>query len=169
MTYIEIDGVKYPCSISTFKTQHGQGAIRVISDAPIAEDGFRLYEDDTQILDASDYKYLYREENTIKEYTKEEETILEAESYSSGESHITPMQRQINSLNRRVNALTPYVVSKRGYYGETEKVFYDVPDGNTLVFFDNYNGSYAIERVGNRLLVSFDTLETETDITVQVQ
>ena len=72
---------------------------------------------------------------------------------------------------KRTSALTilPYVETKKAYYGETEKVFYDVPIGNVTVFIGGYNGSYAANRVENRLIVSFDTLEEETDVTITIQ
>ena len=64
---------------------------------------------------------------------------------------------------------SPYVETKKAYYGETEKVFYDVPIGNVTVFIGGYNGSFAANRVENRLIVSFDTLEEETDVTITIQ
>lgn len=93
------------------------------------------------------------------------------------------MQAQINNLSQqvslvneaqeqlgnRVDDLTPYIDTKKGYYGETEKTFYNVPIGNVSVFFDNYNGSYSVNRTEDRLIVSFDALEEETNITISVQ
>lgn len=76
---------------------------------------------------------------------------------------------QIDDNSIRVKALTPYTETKRSYYGETEKVFYDAPAGNTSVFFDNYNGAYSVNRVDNRLIVSFDALTQATNITISIQ
>ena len=73
MIYIKFEENKYPCKVSTFHTQKGKDAVRIVSDAPIAEDGFLLVgEDDSVVVDYSDYKYLYRSDVTTKEYTAEE-------------------------------------------------------------------------------------------------
>lgn len=165
--YIEVNGTKYPCRFSTFHTQTGKDAIRIISSAPIAE-GFRLVgEDDSVVADYSDYVYLYRQEgDTIKEYTAEEDEIIPAEGYISG-IPINPIQAQINALNRRVSSITPYKATKYGYFGETEKVFYDVPSGNVTVFCDVDN---TFERIEDRLVVTFaDRLADTTEITIMVQ
>lgn len=70
---------------------------------------------------------------------------------------------------KSVNDITPYKETKQAYYGESEKTFYDAPEGNTSVFFDNYNGSYSVSRVQNRLVVSFYTLTEATSITISIQ
>ena len=62
----------------------------------------------------------------------------------------------------------PYTETKTAYYGESEKVFYDAPNGNTTVFFDNYNGDYSVNRNENGLTVSFDTLTADTNITISI-
>ena len=74
-----------------------------------------------------------------------------------------------NDTSKKVDEVTPYKETKRGYYLETEKVFYDVPAGNVIVFFDHYIGQYSVKRIDNRLIVSFDALEKETDITIMIQ
>ena len=71
-----------------------------------------------------------------------------------------------NSNN--IKTLTPYTETKVGYYGETEKVFYDVPSGNTTVFFDNYNGDYVATRNANNLTVTFFMLTEQTNITISI-
>lgn len=75
----------------------------------------------------------------------------------------------IVALNQEMSELTPYTETKTGYFGETEKTFYNVPEGNVSVFFDNYNGNYSTERIEDRLVVSFDALEHETNITISIQ
>lgn len=75
----------------------------------------------------------------------------------------------IDGARQSVANITPTVITEKAYYGETEKVFYDVPMGNTSVFFSNYNGSYSVSRVSNRLVVLFDTLSEPTDITISIQ
>ena len=74
----------------------------------------------------------------------------------------------INGTRQSVANITPTVIMEKAYYGETEKVFYDVPMGNVSVFFSNYTGAYSVNRVSNRLIVSFDTLSELTDITISI-
>lgn len=165
MLYIEFDGNKYPCSVSTFHTQKGKDAVRIKSDAPTAN-GFKIVgDDDSVIADYSDYIYLYREEGRVKEYTAESEEIIPAEGNQSGVP-VNPIQQQISALNRRITEITPYTATKEGYYGETEKVFYDVPNGNVTIFCDVPN---SYKRVDNRLIVSFEKLTDTVEITVMVQ
>lgn len=66
-------------------------------------------------------------------------------------------------------AITPYTETKTAYYGESEKTFYDVPDGNVSVYFTDYDGDYSVSRVSGRLTISFDTLTEQTDITISIQ
>lgn len=163
--FIEIDGNRYPCDIEISKTQLGNQLIRVISDAPTATNGFKLINGDTEI-DKSDFIYLYRGNDHIKEYTTEEEEIMYAEGNISG-IPTNPIQQQISALNRRISSITPYTATKYGYFGETEKVFYDVPNGNVTVFCNVDN---TFERIEDRLIVKFaDRLADTTEITVMVQ
>ena len=92
-----------------------------------------------------------------------------SQQVSSLEETQTEQANSISELNDEVEELTPYTDTKTGYYGETEKTFYNVPEGNVLVFFDNYSGSYSVNRVEDRLTVSFDALDKETNITISVQ
>ena len=91
------------------------------------------------------------------------------------ESFLQSQRNNVNTVNRldansnKVNALTPYKETKQAYYGETEKTFYDVPDGNISVFFSNYNGNYSINRNDNRVTVSFDALYEHSDISIMIQ
>ena len=75
----------------------------------------------------------------------------------------------INGCRKATSDITPYTETKLAYFGESEKVFYDAPAGNISVFFDGYNGSYSVNRVQNRLIVSFDTLTEATNITISIQ
>ena len=75
----------------------------------------------------------------------------------------------ISGVRKATSDIMPYTKTKIGYYGESEKTFYDAPEGNTSVFFDNYNGSYSVKRVENRLVVSFDALIEATNITISIQ
>ena len=171
MLYIKIGDDKYEAQIQTFTTQGGQEAIRVYSDAPIVE-GFLVVDGENNIVsDRSEYINVYRETENYVEYTKSAEDMIPTESYFNGspDSAIDRLARQISYVNNKVNQITPYTETKQAYYKETEKVFYDVPVGNTSVFFDNYNGTYAINRVENRLIVSFNELEQATNVTISIQ
>ena len=75
----------------------------------------------------------------------------------------------IAGTRQNVSAITPYTETKTAYYGESEKTFYNIPDGNITVLFDNYNGSYSVKRTVDRVTVSFDTLTKATNITISVK
>ena len=74
-----------------------------------------------------------------------------------------------NQSTQSISDITPYTATQTAYYGEKEKNFYNVPQGILTVYFDNYTGSYSVERIDDRLTVSFDTLENDTSITIIVQ
>lgn len=74
----------------------------------------------------------------------------------------------VDQMGHQIDSITPYRVTKTAFYKETEKTFYDVPDGLVSVFFNNYSGSYSVKRVEDRLIVSFDALEQKTDITISI-
>ena len=168
MLYIKIGDNKYPADIETYTTQFGNTAIRIVGDVPTAENGFLIVDENDKVIgDRSDYIYLYREDDKGKDYLKVEEIPIPTESFYNG-SEISPIDRKINSLNQKINALTPYTATQTGYYGESEKVFYGVPNGNVSVFFDGYSGDYSVSRIEDRLTVSFDSLDKETAITISV-
>lgn len=73
------------------------------------------------------------------------------------------------SAMAQVVKITPYTATQTAYYGESEKVFYDVPEGNITVFWDNYNGDYAVERIADRIVVSFDALTDNATISIMIQ
>lgn len=174
MIYQKIGETKYPIDkFTTFATQMGQTAVRIIGDVPTAENGFEIVDDaDNVIGDMSEFTYLYREDENVKEYTKTAEEIIPTQSFASGDIPITPydvLSRRISAVNSRVTQITPYEQTKTAYYGEIEKVFYGVPDGVLNVTFDKYDGEYSISRTEDRVTVSFPRLEDKTDITIMVQ
>lgn len=71
--------------------------------------------------------------------------------------------------NVRVDEITPYTETKKGYYGEKEKNFYNVPEGNISVFFSNYNKDYSVKRIADRVKISFEALTEQADITISVK
>jgi hypothetical protein len=165
--YIEIDGTKYPCEVKTGITQLGNTVIRVTSEtAPVATNGFVLYTDDESMeFDRSDYKFLYREDGNVKEYTTEPEEIIPAQGYTTGVPE-NPIAKALSNLNNRITEITPYEQSKTAYYGENEKVFYGVPNGILTV---NMDGEYTVERIEDRVYVRFERLDETKDITITVE
>lgn len=170
--YVVINGdtTHYNVSLESFTTQHGNKAIRFIGDEiPTTDKGFRLYDDnDEEVLDLSEYKYEYRQ----NEYTVTEEEIQSPSGNNEplGPTYSDIINKRISDLNTKVNYLTPYEETKKAYYGEKEKTFFNVPSGNVTIFFDSYEGEYITSRIGDRFIISFpETLTKATNITVMVQ
>ena len=65
----------------------------------------------------------------------------------------------------KVDAITPYTETKIGYFGETEKTFYNVPDGNVTVYGLS---EYTLDRISDRLTLTFDALTEQTNITISI-
>lgn len=76
---------------------------------------------------------------------------------------------RVDNTSNKVEQITPYTDTKTAYYGDTSVTFYDAPQGNTNVFIDGYNGGYSVSRVENRLVVSFDALDKQTEVTISIQ
>lgn len=170
--YVKINGndTHYNVEPVSFTTQHGNQAIRFIGDEiPTTDKGFKMYDDeDREILDLSAYKYEYRS----NEYTVVEEEIQSPSGNNEplGPSYSDIINKRISDLNTKVNYLTPYEESKKAYYGENEKAFYNVPEGNLTVFFDNYDGEYETERILDRLTITFpERLKDMTNITIKIE
>lgn len=171
--YIEINGEKYPCKCSTFHTQTGKDAVRIISEAPIAE-GFRIVgDDDSVVADYSDYVYLYRTEGeTIKEYTQEADEIIPAEGYISG-IPTNPIQAQISALNRRITDITPYTESKEAGIQDKECIFDGkYRDGVLTANVLTSRGEQKpceVERSGDNITVRFEELTDTATVTISIQ
>lgn len=171
MSYVIINGdtVRYREDIMPFTTQHGVKAVRFTGDSiPTTDKGFKMYDDNDNLLsDLSEYTYEYRP----NEYSIEEDVI---ENPGPNNQPLSPssydvLSSRINKVSAQVSAITPFEETKKAYYAESEKVFYNVPEGNTSVFFSNYDGEYTVERVENRLTVKFaERLKDMTNVTVMV-
>ena len=74
-----------------------------------------------------------------------------------------------DNIGHQIDRIMIYKQTKKAYYGEKEKTFYDVPKGSVVVVFDNYSGPYSVYKVEDRVTVTFDTLEEETNITISIQ
>lgn len=75
----------------------------------------------------------------------------------------------VDQMGHQIDDVTPYKETKTAYYNESEKTFYGVPNGNIEVFFDNYNGQYTVNKIVDRVTVSFDKLTQQTNITISVR
>ena len=175
MLYIKIGENKYPIDkFGTFITQLGNSAVRIVGDVPLAENGFLIVDDEDNVIgDMSEFTYLYREEDNIKEYTKEAEEIIPTQSFATGDYPDNPIQKQINALNRRVSEITPYTVSKEAGIQDKECVF----DGNykdgvltaSVVTSRGEQIPCTTEKSGDSIIVKFNELEDTATVTVSIQ
>ena len=171
MLYIKIGDEKYPAEFESFTTQLGHTAIRVISDAPIAEGFLIVDENDKVISDKSDYTFLYMEEENAKDYTNVAEDPIPTQSFSVG-SPINPIQRQINALNKRVSDITPYTESKTAYIDDEYVLFDIAKDGNISVFMvdtEGQNVPFTFEQINGQIRVSFEKRNSLATVTISIQ
>lgn len=80
-----------------------------------------------------------------------------------------PITAKVDDTANKVESITPYKQTQHAYFLEKEKIFYNVPDGNISVFFSNYHDGYTVDRIEDRLIVTFNELYEETDITIIIQ
>ena len=177
MIYQKIGEQKYPIDkFSTFITQMGQTAVRIIGETPTAENGFEIVDDADNIIgDMSEFTYLYREDDNVKEYTKTAEEIIPTQSFASGDIPITPydvLSRRISAVNNRVTQITPYEQTKTAYIDDTD-VFFDIPkDGNISVFMvdgEGQNVPFEYEQINGQIKVSFEKRESLATVTISIQ
>ena len=103
--------------------------------------------------------------------TEEEGEEVEPEpiGYKTVISGYTPyvdsrLIEHIDQLGKATEAITPYTETKTAYIGDTEVIFSNRP-GNLTVYFPH---PYTVERLTDRIIVSFDELEEVTDITISI-
>ena len=89
-------------------------------------------------------------------------------AFLTAQKNQVPITAKVDDSANKIVGLTPYTETKVGYYGETEKVFYNVPDGNVSVFFDNYNNNYSVSRIADRININFNALTEQTNITISI-
>ena len=174
MLYLKIDNNKYPLEkFSTFTSQFGNDAIRIVGETPIADNGFQIVdEEDNIISDRSDYVYLLREDDFCKEYTKNSEEMLPTKSFLTENKSTNPIQQQINTLNKRVNEITPYTESKIAYIDDTYVIFDIVKEGNISVFMvdnDGQNVPFTFEQINGQIVVSFEKRDSLATVTISIQ
>lgn len=164
MGYLVIKGEEthYNVTLQPFVTQHGYRAFRFIGDTiPVTDKGFLFYADSGALIsDLSDFTHYY----APNEYSMEADEMAMPKGSDApvGPSPLDNLNKKVNRLSNQVNQITPFEETKTGYYGENEKVFYNVPEGNVSIFFDNYTGDYSIDRIGDRLTVKFPERLTDT-------
>ena len=70
-----------------------------------------------------------------------------------------------NFTNKRIDDITPYTETKTAYIGDTEITFFTEVTGNLTVYFPY---EYTVERLSDRITISFEELEEVTDITISI-
>lgn len=93
-----------------------------------------------------------------------------SDAFLNAQRQNVPVVSKVDDTANKVVEITPYTDSKTAYYGETLKTFYDVPQGNVAIYFDNFNGEYTFEREEDRLYITFkEPLTEQTNITISIQ
>lgn len=87
------------------------------------------------------------------------------ESFLQSQRNQVPITAKVDDSANNIKAITPYTETKIGYYGETEKTFYNVPDGNVTVYG---LAEYTLDRISGNLTLTFDALTEETNITISI-
>lgn len=69
--------------------------------------------------------------------------------------------------NRKVEieAITPYTDTKTAYIGDTEITFFTEVTGNLTIYFPY---EYTVERLMDRIIITFEPLEEVTDISISI-
>ena len=70
-----------------------------------------------------------------------------------------------DKLEQAIAAVTPYKDTKTAYIGDTEITFFTEVTGNLTVYFPY---EYTVERLSDRITISFEELEEVTDITISI-
>lgn len=70
-----------------------------------------------------------------------------------------------NFTNKRIDDITPYTATKTAYIGDTEMTFFTEVTGNLTIYFPY---EYTVERLMDRIIITFEPLEEVTDITISI-
>ena len=87
------------------------------------------------------------------------------ESFLQAQKNQTPITAKVDDSANKIVELTPYTETKVAYYGEKEKTFYNVPEGNVTIFGLK---EYSLNRISDRLTLTFDALSEQTEITISI-
>lgn len=88
-----------------------------------------------------------------------------SESFIQAQKNQVVNTAKTDDNSNNIKAITPYAETQIGYYGETEKTFYNVPEGNVTVFGLK---EYSLDRISDRLTITFDALSEQTEITISI-
>ena len=88
-----------------------------------------------------------------------------SESFIQAQKNQVVNTAKTDDNTNNIKTLTPYTETQIGYYGETEKTFYNVPEGNVTVFGLK---EYSLDRISDRLTITFDALSAQTEITISI-
>lgn len=88
-----------------------------------------------------------------------------SDAFLRAQTNQVPITAKTDDSANKIVGLTPYTETKVGYYGETEKTFYNVPEGNVTVFGLK---EYSLDRISDRLTITFDALSEQTEITISI-
>ena len=69
---------------------------------------------------------------TLEQLEREVKDLREA--FIQSQKNQVPITAKVDDSANNIKAITPYTATQIGYYGETEKTFYNVPEGNVTVF-----------------------------------
>ena len=177
MLYIKINTDLYPIEkIQSFKTQAGNDAIRVVGNAPQAEDGFFIVDEHNNLIsDKHNYTHLYREDDKCKEYTAVEEQIIPTEAFTNGtpDNPYSVLSRRISAVSNEVNDITPYTDMALVGIQDTEFVFHGVfKEGVLTATLKTDRGEYlpcTVERRDDVVRVTFEELTEVATVTISVQ
>ena len=99
-----------------------------------------------------------------KDLAKEFNSI--SKRISSVESQLSMVMNMFNDDRKEeIEAITPYTQTKTAYIGDTEITFYTDVTGNLTVYFPY---EYTVERLTDRIIITFEPLEEVTDITISI-
>lgn len=101
-------------------------------------------------------------------YVRDNIHVVESEMYYSVDKQYAAHEIQYSLSEwalKQVNAITPYTETKTAYIGDTDITFYDTPAGNLTVYFPH---EYTVERLSDRIIISFEELEEVTDVTISI-
>lgn len=90
---------------------------------------------------------------------------LEAQMRSLQSAYIQSQRNEI-PIRGQIDELTPWTASKTAYIDDTEIAFDNVPTGNLTVFFDK---DYEVDRIGDKVVISFEALTEVKEITIMIQ
>lgn len=104
---------------------------------------------------------------TLEQRVERLERLFEnlQESFIQAQANQVINTAKTDDNSNNIKAITPYTETKIGYFGETEKTFYNVPDGNVTVFGLK---EYSLDRISDRLTLTFDALSEQTEITISI-